>query len=234
MLTIVMPAHNEAGFLETAVRDVSDGLRVQDRPFELLVIENGSTDGTLALAERLARAIPEMWVHTLRAADYGEALRTGLLAAEGDVVVVFDVDYYDLDFLTRAVEELEHTDAAIVVGSKRAPGANDTRPWSRRLVTGVFTTILRVGFGLQVSDTHGMKVLHRKQIVSIARECCFGKELFDTELILRAERTGLHTTELPVTVLQRRPSRTPILRRVPRTVTGLVRLRIALRHVPRQ
>ncbi len=54
MLTIVMPAHNEAGFLETAVRDVNDGLRLQDRPFELLVIENGSTDGTPALAERLA------------------------------------------------------------------------------------------------------------------------------------------------------------------------------------
>ncbi|HEX7521147.1 MAG TPA: glycosyltransferase, partial [Acidimicrobiia bacterium] len=113
MLTIVMPAHNEAGFLETAVRDVTDGLRVQDRPFELLLIENGSTDGTPALADRLARAIPEMSVHTLRAADYGEALRTGLLTAEGDVVVVFDVDYYDLDFLACAVEELEHTDAAI-------------------------------------------------------------------------------------------------------------------------
>lgn len=234
MLTIVMPAHNEAGFLETAVRDVSDGLRVQARPFELLVVENGSTDGTPVLGDRLARAIPEMSVHTLRVADYGEAIRTGILAAEGDVVVVFDVDYYDLDFLTRAIAELERTDAAIVVGSKRAAGANDTRPWPRRLVTAVFSTILRVGFGLQVSDTHGMKALHRKQIVAIAKECRFGTDLFDTELILRAERTGLHTAELPVTVEERRPSRTPIWRRVPRTVIGLVRLRVELRHLPRR
>ncbi len=234
MLTIVMPAHNEAGFLETAVRDVSDGLRVQARPFELLVVENGSTDGTPALGDRLARAIPEMSVHTLRVADYGEAIRTGLLAAEGDVVVVFDVDYYDLDFLTRAIAELERTDAAIVVGSKRAAGANDTRAWPRRLVTAMFSTILRVGFGLRVSDTHGMKALHRKQIVPIAKECRFGTDLFDTELILRAERTGLHTAELPVTVEERRPSRTPIWRRAPRAVVGLVRLRVELRHLPRR
>jgi hypothetical protein len=62
----------------------------------------------------------------------------------------------------------------------------------------------------------------------IARQCRFGKDLFDTELILRAERAGLHTAEIPVTVVERRPARTSILRRVPRTLSGLVKLRVAL------
>ena len=53
-------------------------------------------------------------------------------------------------------------------------------------------------------------------------------EFLDTELVLRAERAGLRTVELPVVVVERRPSRSPIWRRVPRTLWGLVRLRVRL------
>jgi hypothetical protein len=98
----------------------------------------------------------------LPTADYGVALRHGALEATGDVIVNFDVDYYDLDFLKVAVDVLEGPDApAVVIGSKRAPGARDERPWPRRLITSAFSMVLRRGFGLNVSDTHGMKALRR-------------------------------------------------------------------------
>jgi glycosyltransferase involved in cell wall biosynthesis len=231
MLSIVMPAHNEAGYLEATVREITDALRARNEAFELIVVENGSTDGTLALARELAGAIPGVIVRSRAVADYGAALCDGLLAAQGELVVTFDVDYYDLDFLARARALLERSPStAIVVGSKRAPGARDTRPWPRRLVTAVFSTLVRAGFGLGVSDTHGMKVMRRELVSTIAKTCQFTTDLFDTELVLRAEREGLGTAELPVTVEERRPSRTPIWRRVPRTVVGLVRLRRLLRR----
>jgi len=224
-----MPAYNEAELLELSVKEVAEGLRGRSRPFELIVVENGSRDATPEIADQLAASTAEVVTLHLDVADYGAALRAGLLAAEGDVVVNFDVDYYDLAFVSDALTRLAADDhPAIVVGSKRAAGARDHRTALRRLVTSVFSAVLRYGFRLQVSDTHGMKAMRREVVVPLARACHNGTDLFDTELILRAERAGLVTVELPVVVVERRPSRSPIWQRVPRTLLGLLRLRLQL------
>jgi glycosyltransferase involved in cell wall biosynthesis len=237
MLSIVMPAYNEAARLDASVRDVVTGLRGLGMPFEVHVVENGSTDGTPTIAARLAEQVPEVVAHSMRVPDYGEALRTGLLEATGDVAVIFDVDYYDLDFLKQALELLDASDSptgpAIVVGSKRMPGAHDDRSPLRRSATSVFSGMLRYGFGLTLSDTHGMKVLNLGALRDAVRACRSGADLFDTELIIRAEHSGFQTAEVPVTVMELRPSRTPIARRVPRTLVGLARLRVQLGGPPR-
>ncbi len=213
----------------STVAEVAAGLRARDQEFEIVVVENGSTDTTPDVARGLEAEYPEVRALSLGQADYGLALREGFLAARGDLVAIFDVDYFDLDFLDRALVAVGEADGpAIVVASKRGAGAVDTRVWSRRLVTSVFALVLRTGFGLGVSDTHGMKVLRRQPLVDLARACRFGTDLFDTELVLRAERAGLRAVEIGVTVEERRPSRSSIFRRIPRTLSGLTRLRIAL------
>jgi len=223
-----MPAHDEAAFIGPAVREVAEGMRSRG-PFEIVVVENGSTDDTAEVAKALTPDIPELRVLSLGAPDYGNALRMGFLAAEGEIAAFFDVDYFDLGFLDRAVALIEAPGGpAIVVGSKRGEGALDTRPWPRRMVTLVFSTILKVGFGLSVSDTHGMKVLRRQPLIPLAERCRFGTDLFDTELILRAERAGLKSDEVPVIVQELRPSRSSIAKRIPRTMANLVRLRVYL------
>jgi glycosyltransferase AglD len=87
---------------------------------------------------------------------------------------------------------------------------------------------------LKVSDTHGMKVMRRDDVVEIARHCQFGTDLFDTELILRAERAGLNTGEIGVKVEEKREARTPIANRILRSLRGLVRLKVALLKEARQ
>jgi len=224
-----MPAHDEEAWLGVAVAEVAAGLRARDQPFEIVIVENGSADATLEVARGLEAEHPEVRSLSLDQADYGLALRAGFLAATGEVVAIFDVDYFDLGFLDRALVVVgDPQGPAIVVASKRGDDAVDTRPPLRRLVTSVFALVLRAGFGLGVSDTHGMKVLRREPLVDLARACRFGTDLFDTELVLRAEREGLRAVEIGVTVEERRPSRTSILRRIPRTLGGLARLRIAL------
>ena len=228
-LSVVMPAHNEEDLLDKAVHAVVDGLRDRGRAFEVLVVENGSTDRTAAVAASLADDVPEVRALSSPEPDYGRALRAGFLAAQGDVVVNFDVDYVDLEFLDAAVARVAADGGpVIVVGSKRSAGSRDERVPLRRLVTTVFSMVLRFGFGLRVSDTHGMKALRRAPLLPVVEACRFGTDLFDTELVLRAERAGLPTGELPVAVEELRPSRTPIVRRIPRTLAGLVRLRVAL------
>lgn len=229
LISVVMPAHDEEALLVDSVRDVVEGLRAAGRRFEVLVVENGSSDATPALATRLSEELPEVRALSLPEPDYGRALRRGFLDAHGEIVVNFDVDYYDLGFLDRALAVLAAPNGpVIVVGSKRGAGAVDNRPWSRRLVTAVFTTVLRTGFGLRVSDTHGIKALRRGPLVPLAEACRFGTDLFDTELVLRAQGEGLRAEELPVVVEERRPARSSIARRIPRTVVGLLRLRLTL------
>ncbi|HEX6597137.1 MAG TPA: glycosyltransferase family 2 protein [Acidimicrobiales bacterium] len=229
MLSVVMPAHNEEAFLAPAVREVVEALRGRGDTFEVVVVENGSTDGTPAIARQLEAEVPEVRAISLSGADYGGALRTGFLEANGDLVAIFDVDYYDFEFLDHAVSVLNQPDGPdVVVGSKRGAGAVDTRAWARRTVTAVFSVILSVGFGLKVADTHGIKVVRRAPLKELAASCRYGTDIFDTELILRAERAGLRVTAIPVTVEERRPSRSSIVTRIPRTVLALARLRLAL------
>ena len=233
MISVVVPAYNEAALLGTTVRQLVDGLRALDLDFEVHIVENGSTDGTPTIAARIAEAVPEVEAHSMRVANYGEALRTGLLASRGDTAVIFDVDFWDLQFMKEALEVLDQspdpTGPAIVVGSKRAPGSEDQRAPARRLATAVFSGLLRAGFGLTVSDTHGMKVLNLGALRPAVSACRNGSDLFDTELVLRAERSGYRVAEVPVVVRELRPARTPMIRRVPRTLLGLAKLRLALR-----
>lgn len=221
-----MPAYNEALYLEAAVSTVRDGLLARARQFELVVVENGSDDGTQAIMERLVSAHAELRGLSLSEADYGSALRHGFAAAAGDQLVVFDVDHVDLEFMDAALEQLaspEHP--AIVLGSKRGPGAVDRRPWHRRVITSVFTKLIRALFGRGIADTHGIKALDRRSIEPLAAVCRSRFDLFDSELVLRAARAGLLVDWLPIEVSELRAPRSPILARVPRTLIGLVRLR---------
>src|SRR3954447_26213558 len=127
VISVVIPAYNEAALLGTTVRQLVDGLRTLGDPFEVHIVENGSTDGTVTVARRIVGALPEVELHTMRVANYGEALRTGLLASRGDVAVIFDVDFWDLQFMKEALQVLDGgpdpVGPVVVVGSKRGPGA---------------------------------------------------------------------------------------------------------------
>lgn len=224
-VSVVMAAYNEAEYLRGAVEAVRLGAGVN----EVIVVENGSTDSTADIARTLESEMVGVRAFSLGQADYGAALKHGLRQATCDSVVIFDVDYYDLEFLRAAVARLGQQDSpAMVIGSKRAPGAHDDRSRARRLVTSIFSLVLRRGFGLHASDTHGMKALRHDAILPIVEQCRFQADLFDTELVLRSERAGLVLAEIPVTVIEQRPSRTSIFRRGMRCVVGLVRLRVAM------
>lgn len=225
-ISIVIPAYNEEEILEQTIAHVLDAAGRMELDFlEVLICENGSTDGTLALAQSLAERHDAVRVVQLEQADYGAAMKAGFLAARGEVIVNFDADYYDMEFLTKALK----VDGDIVVAAKGVLGSHDTRIFLRRLVSKTFGMFVRNMLGVQVTETHGMKLFHRPAIADLIPQIRSTKDLFDTELLARSEWSGLAIRELPIKTEEIRHSRSGIVRRIPRTIWGLVKMRVRLR-----
>jgi glycosyltransferase involved in cell wall biosynthesis len=220
-LSIVVPVYNEASFIPEALPLLIAELESTGHPYVIHVVENGSTDGSGEAARRAAGSAP-VEVTSLAVADYGGALRHGFLESEGDWVVNFDIDYFSGSFL-RTVLTTE--DADLVIGSKRDPGSQDRRPLIRRLATRVFNLLLRWILGSGVSDTHGMKAFRRSLVDELAAEVVSRQDLYDTELVIRAERKGYRIVEVPVVVEEIRTARSSLVKRVPRTIRGLLEIR---------
>lgn len=221
-VSVVIPVHNEAPYLPGAIDRLLGQLDEVDAEITITVAENGSTDGSADVVRMLAADRPRLRLLELPEADYGAAMRAGFLATTGEWAVNFDIDYFSGAFLTTA---LAHTEADIVLASKRAPGSKDQRTLLRRIATWGFNVLLKVMLGSQVSDTHGMKAVRRKVVADIAPQVVSTTDLFDTELVLRAERAGYRIVEVPVEVREERESKSSLWKRVPRTLRGLWRVR---------
>lgn len=235
LLSIVLPSHNEVSLLGSTVANLVGGLIDRKLSYEIVIVENGSRDGTLRLARVLAAQMDGVRTLVLARGDYGAALAAGFESARGEIVVNFDVDYYDFAFLDAALSRLRPGGVDLVLGSKRAPGAHDRRPLARRILTAAFSGALRSLVGLEVSDAHGMKALDRAALAPIVEACQLRGSLFDVEMVVRAGRQGLAVEEVPATVVERRPPRTSVLLRTGESLLGMVRLRRLLaREEPRR
>ncbi len=225
IFSVVVPVYNEADFIPEALPQLERTLDETRATYEILVVENGSQDGTAGIAASLAG--PNTSVTSLETPDYGIAMRHGFIASKGQWVVNFDIDYFSAAFLRGVLEQPDTVD--LVIGSKRDPESDDRRPMVRKLATRVFNLLLRVLLGSEVSDTHGMKAFRRELVDDIVPQVVSAQDLFDTELVIRAERSGYRIVEVPVVVEELRAAKSSLLKRAPRTVAGLVRIRRLLK-----
>ncbi|MBW3666964.1 MAG: glycosyltransferase, partial [Actinobacteria bacterium] len=217
-LTLVVPVYNEADYVPVALPRLVAAVEETAAPYRILIVENGSSDGTAAVTRELAEGLA-VEVISLEEADYGAAMRAGFLAAEGEWVVNLDIDYFSADFLKRVLDQPATVD--LVIGSKRDPSSRDRRPLLRRVATRVFNLLLRFILDSSVTDTHGMKGFRRALVEDLAPRVVSTRDLFDTELVVRAERAGYRIVEVPVQVVEMRSARSSLLKRVPRTILGL-------------
>ena len=229
-ITVVIPVHNEADFIPGALPMLYEQLAEVDADIDVLLAENGSTDGTADVAAALATTHPRLGLLRLPEPDYGAAMRAGMMAATGEWRVNFDIDYFSGAFLRSVLAEGAGAD--LVLASKRAEGADDRRSPIRRLATRVFNLILRLLFRSRVTDTHGMKAIRGEVVAALAGRVVSTQDLFDTELVLRAERAGYRILEVPALVEELRDTDQSLLKRVPRTLMGLARLRWRLWRDP--
>ncbi len=201
-LSVIIPAYNEAGRFGPHIPGILDYLRAHYPAFELLVVDDGSADQTAAVVQAAFAAEPRARVISYRPnRGKGYAIRTGVLASQGDCVIFLDADLSTpIDEIPRALAELQSAD--IVVGSRRLPGSDIRvqQPLYRRLATFLFDTIKHLMVGLwHISDTQcGFKAFRgeaARQLFALGQVDRF---MFDVEILYLAERAQLRLKEMPV------------------------------------
>ena len=224
--SIVIPIYNEEEILETSFNEIASICEKTGIKYEIILVENGSTDKTKEITSNLMTTNSKTKVINLVNPNYGNALKQGFLAAKNELVVSFDIDYFSESFLKEALSlEKEFT---ALTASKRMSESKDDRRTIRKLATKLFVLMLKTLFSTNLSDTHGMKAIRRAEIVEQIEKVVSTQDLFDTELLLRIERANKLIKEVPTSVNEIRPSVSLIFTRIPRTLFALIRLRFYL------
>jgi glycosyltransferase involved in cell wall biosynthesis len=221
-LTIVFPCFDEAERLPRTFERYLAHFPADPRATELIVVDDGSTDDTLAVAERIAGRDPRVRVlSSERNHGKGFAVRTGMLAAKGDRVVFTDADgSYGPEAVDRVVRALDRAPVAIGVrpaGPNQAPKEAATSegpaldahreartgPALRRLASRVFNQAIRRTLGLPFHDTQcGLKGFQRQAAAELFGRSRLDGFAFDAEILFLARRLGLEVVEVPVQVIQ--------------------------------
>jgi glycosyltransferase involved in cell wall biosynthesis len=203
-LSVIMPCHNEASIARQSVEETLSALRLQcDRSFEIVVVDDGSTDGTSEQIRDLAGTHPEVRIVRLQQnSGKGNALRTAFPFTEGELVCFLDGD---LDFHPRhilpfvRILEAEHCD--IVVGSKRHPESKIDYPVERRALSIAYELLVRTLLDLHVRDSQaGIKLFRRDVLARVFPKGLVKRYAYDAELLAVATRLGYRIREAPVTM----------------------------------
>ncbi|MDX2051088.1 MAG: glycosyltransferase family 2 protein [Polyangiaceae bacterium] len=228
-VSIVIPIYNEEGLLHASVVDLHERLRPLDLRYELLLVENGSSDNTAGIARDLCHKYPEVRLIRTSTPNYGKALRSGIQAAKGTWIICDEIDLCDTDFYSQALKLLRNGEADMVIGSKLIGGARDARPLFRHAASHAYTSLLRLLFGFPGTDTHGLKAFHRLALAEVLQACIVDKDVFASEFVLRAYRSKVRVREIPVQLVEKRPPSIHLLRRVPAVIKSLAKLTWAIR-----
>jgi glycosyltransferase involved in cell wall biosynthesis len=223
-LSIVIPVYNEAAIVASAVAELAVGLDARGVSWEMVLAENGSRDATPAILARLSAEDARVRSLHVTTPNYGAALKAGILAAAGDLVLCDEIDLGDLRFYDAALEVLRDPAVDLVVGSKAAKGAVDRRPLVRRLATRVHNGLLRLLLGFQGTDTHGLKAFRRERLLPVVRACVVDRDVFASELVIRAWRAGLSVLEIPVELREKRKPSINLWKRVPNVLKNVAKL----------
>ncbi|MBI5005270.1 MAG: glycosyltransferase [Candidatus Lloydbacteria bacterium] len=223
-LSIVIPVYNEQEILKTEIEKIiaEAGTFLQSSDYEIVLVENGSSDDTLSIAKKLASQYYQINPISLSVASYGNALKEGVSRSNGTYIAVFNIDFWDMDAVKKAITLFENEGCDIVVCSKSMEGALDKRPLSRRILKKIFNFALRMLFRYPGTDTHGIKIFNREKAAPVFSQCKTHRDLLDTEFLIRANRAGLKIKEIPVTCEEKRKSVYGIFGHIPRIIKDFV------------
>lgn len=195
-LSVIVPVFNELKTIDKVVQK----LRGTGLPLEIVLVDDGSTDGSERRLDELAEGDDIRVIHHDRNRGKGAAIRTGLRAATGDVVVIQDADLeYDPEDFRLLLQPIMANEADVAYGTRYGHCDRQITPWWHQAVNGFLTGLTNLVIGLRLSDVETCyKMVRRSALNDIAprlREERFGIEI---ELTAHLARQRLRFTERPI------------------------------------
>jgi len=200
--SFVIPAYNESERLSTSLPKVLDYIHQQGLHAEVIVVNDGSVDGTADVVHRFAVANPEIQLlENPGNRGKGYSVRNGMLHSHGDVLLFTDADLSSPIYETKKLFHAIAQGADIAIGSRwlRAELQTERQPWYRQFCGRLFNVGLRVVLGLQYRDTQcGLKAFTRAAAHTVFSRQRVERWGFDPELLFLANKFKLRTVEVPV------------------------------------
>ncbi|HZB50411.1 MAG TPA: dolichyl-phosphate beta-glucosyltransferase [Mycobacteriales bacterium] len=231
MLDVVVPVHNEEADLESSVRrlhaHLTGGFPYR---FRITIADNASTDGTPAVAARLAAELPEVRAVHLAEKGRGRALRAVWSTSDAPVLAYLDVDLStDLAALAPLVAPLLSGHSDVAIGTRLHRGSRVVRGAKREVVSRCYNLILRGTLAARFSDAQcGFKAIRADVAAGLLPLVEDTGWFFDTELLVLAERSGLRIHEVPVDWVDDPDSRVDLVATALADLRGVARLSRAL------
>lgn len=227
-LSIIIPAFNEAGRIPETLQKISAYLAKQDFPSEIIVVENGSTDGTYQIVNEMQAEICCLTVLHENRRGKGWAVRQGMFQAKGDYRFICDAD------LSMPIEEVANfmppaeLSAPIAIGSREAPGSVRYHEPEYRHVTGrVFNWLVRLLVLPGLNDTQcGFKLFREDAANEIFPRLTIFGWTFDVEALFIARKFGYKIVEVPIHWYHHPHSTVKIFRDSIRMGLDLIKIRL--------
>ncbi|MEM1542692.1 MAG: glycosyltransferase family 2 protein [Candidatus Bathyarchaeia archaeon] len=200
MISVIMPAYNEEAVIEDSIRAVSDVLQTLNMNYEIIVVDDGSCDGTFRKASNCVKIGNSVKViRHFRNLGKGAAIKTGFSHSRGDIIIFFDSDLEISPKNLRNYIEMLRDDVDIIIGSKWHPNSKIKVPLLRKLLSKGYYLLARLLVGIKVSDTQvGLKVFRREVLEKIMMVQFVNGFAFDIELLAIAALLKAKVIELPI------------------------------------
>ncbi len=208
LISVVIPAFNEAEMVTRCLAETVAALETLDAPYEVILVDDGSSDGTAELARAAAELLPRVRVigNEINLGK-GSALARGAFSALGDVVLFVDADLeVHPRQLVLLLERMEATGADVVIGSKLHPASRIDVPSGRHALSVGYYLLVRLLFRLPVHDTQtGLKLFRREPLIRVLPRLLVKRFAHDLEVLVNINRLGYRIEEAPVVVTRTRP-----------------------------
>jgi glycosyltransferase involved in cell wall biosynthesis len=203
MISVIMPAFNEGKKIGSNLNETIETFRSLGHPFEIIVVNDGSTDNTADEVHKIELKHPEVTLVTYtKNGGKGNALKEGWKHAHGDLITFVDAD---LELhprqLRRFIDEMETTGVDIVIGSKRHPESIISYPLKRRILSKFYNLLIRGLFQCNLTDTQpGLKLFKREVLAQEFPKVFVKRYAFDLELLLNSQKDGFTLAEVPIEI----------------------------------
>ncbi len=228
LVEVVVPVLNEERTLKANIEKLHDFLQKQDGlHFRITIADNGSIDRTQMIANELSENYAAIRVVRLTEKGRGRALKQVWMESDADILSYMDVDLStSLEDFMPMIRPLITGEAGVAIGSRLSKNSRTTRGFKRDFISKSYNKIIKTYMGTKFSDAQcGFKAIRKDVSENLLPKVTDTQWFFDTELLIKAEKSGIKIHEQPVTWVEDTDSRVKIMKTVTEDLQGLMRVK---------